>query len=196
MREFSIYTSVGQIIKTISAPEDMLECQLNEGEFLLLGAYDDSTYYVDTTGLHVAVPMPLQPSEYHTFDFTIKDWVDLRSLDHLRLFQWEKIKKKRDELEFGPFEYNGMIFDGDENAQRRLNGYISISKSAIASVTQFSANFVLANNNVVLLTAQDFVNIEIAKISAVAAAFDTAIELRKAINNATTKEAILVVDWP
>lgn len=195
MNSYTIYNTNGQILKTITSPAEMLERQVGEGESAVLGAYDDSTHYVDTTGLHVVRPMPAKPDEHHVFDYTTKEWVDPRSLKKLKDMKWEAIKLKRDEAEFGTFEYDGKVLDGDENAQRRLNGYISVSKSALLAGQEFLANFVLADNTVVAFTAQDFVNIEMAKINSVAAAFEKAIQLRSAIYNAGTKAEVEAVSW-
>lgn len=195
MISFTIYNIRGQILRTGNAPEDMLEYQVSEGEFLTIGTYDDSTHYVDTSGMHTVLPMPLKPDEHHEFDYSSCCWFDPRSLNKLKDTKWEDIKLKRDESEFDLFEYNGMIFDGDVNAQRRLNGYISVSKSAILAGQEFSANFILADNSVVLLTAQDFVGIELAKITAVASVFDKATLLRKQIYEAATKEDVEKIQW-
>lgn len=194
MKQFTIYNAEGQILRTGSAPESMLEIQVRENEFLLDGSFDDNAYYIDINE-GIPVKIPEQPDKFHKFDYSTKTWIDPRSIQDIRNLQWETIKTERDRTEFGTFEYNGMIFDGDVNAQRRLNTYISISKSALLNNQPFSAQFILANNSVVELTSEDFVNIELAKANSVAAAFVKGTQLRQIIEAAHTKEEIKAVVW-
>lgn len=122
-------------------------------------------------------------------------WEDTRSLLEAKDDKWRAIKLLRDEAEFADFTYNGMTFDGDADAQRRLAGYISVSKGAIATGNSFEAYFTLANNQTVLLTAGDFVEIELAKIQAVAVAFSHAIGLRTQIEETTSIDQLDLLNW-
>lgn len=108
---------------------------------------------------------------------------------------WRRIKAARTEVEFGPFLWGGMEFDGDADAQRRLAGYISVSKSAIAAGQPFSAEFTLRDNTIVTLSAEDFVAIELAKVQQVAAAFSHASQLRAQINAAQTFDDLEAIQW-
>ena len=70
-------------------------------------------------------------------------------------------------------------------------------KAAIAAGQPFSADFALADNTLVTLTAQDFVGIEMAKVQAVAEAFAHASALRLQIEAATSAaELDAVPGWP
>lgn len=138
---------------------------------------------------------PVQPSPHHTFDYTAKQWVDPRTLDDHKSAKWKEIKRQRDVAEFATFTYNNMEFDGDLDAQRRLAAYISVSKSSIAAGQPFEAEFTLANNTNVTLTAQDFVGIELTKVQAVAAAFNHASALRAQIDAATTVQEVEAITW-
>lgn len=142
------------------------------------------------------IAMPPKPSEFHEFHWPTHTWQDARTLESARKTQWEQIKKQRALIEFGPFTYNGKVFDGNANAQRRMGSYISVSKGALASGTAFEAEFILANNESVVLTAEDFVALELAKVNQVAAAFATAYQLRLQIDAAHTIEDVLAIVWP
>ena len=141
------------------------------------------------------VPLPSKPSPEYLFDYTTKQWVDPRTLDDHKSAKWKEIKRQRDIAEFATFTYNNMEFDGDLDAQRRLAAYISVSKSSIAAGQPFEAEFTLANNTNVTLTAQDFVGIELAKVQAVAATFNHASALRAQIDAATTVQEVEVITW-
>lgn len=70
-----------------------------------------------------------------------------------------------------------------------------MSKSSIAAGQRFEAEFTLANNTNVTLTAQDFVGIELAKVQAVAATFNHASALRAQIDAATTVQEVEAITW-
>ena len=138
---------------------------------------------------------PEKPSEKYIWDWPTQQWVDPRTLDDHKSAKWKEIKRQRDVAEFTTFTYNNMEFDGDLDAQRRLTAYISVSKSSIAAGQPFEAEFTLANNTNVTLTAQDFVGIELAKVQAVAAAFNHASALRAQIDAATTVQEVESITW-
>lgn len=96
----------------------------------------------------------------------------------------------RDVAEFGPFTYNGMTFDGDLDAQRRLSGLVSAAKSTIAAGHTFTKDFTLADNSVVQLSAEDFIGIEMAKLWQVDEAFQVYRAKKAAIEAATTVEEL------
>lgn len=128
----------------------------------------------------------------------IGDWspfFPIESFDKARSAAWARIKLARDMAEFGTFTYNGMVFDGDVNAQRRLAGYISVAKTKLGAGEPYERMFKLANNSLVTLTAQDFVNIETAKVDQIAGAFAHAEVLRAQINSATTQEQLEAIQW-
>lgn len=191
MKPFTIYKANGQIIRSGNSPEDMLEYQVNENEFLIIGDYSDTKYYIDTTSEHSAKLIPESPNTAYVFNYDSKQWEDSRSTREVKNKQWELIKRERTKVEFGTFEYNGMLFDGDLDAQRRLSTYISISKSN----SNFTAMFILADNSIVQLTASDFIAIEVAKATQVAEAFEKAATLRNLIENSSSKDVIEGIVW-
>ena len=130
------------------------------------------------------------PSPIHVFNWVLKVWEDPRTLDDLKAEKCAEVKKWRDAREFGPFTYNGMTFDGDLDAQRRLSVLASAAKSAIAAGHTFTKDFTLADNSVVQLTAEDFVGIEMAKLWQVEAAFTEYRNKKAQIEAATTLEEL------
>lgn len=190
MATYSVFAPNGELSRVLTIDEGDLSGNMLEGETCIPGVY--SLHYVHE-GL--VLPLPTQPSPHHTFDYTTKQWVDPRTLSDLKAAKWAEIKGCRDTAEFATFTYSGMVFDCDLDAQRRLTAYISISKSAIAAGQPFAVEFILANNQVVTLTAQNFVGIELAKVQAVAAAFEHAAALRKQIEAATTAAELDALVW-
>ena len=186
--------TTGRILRTIECPADFIARQAGPGESFLevTTGVDDTSHYIADGAL---VPIPARPGNHHTFDYTAKQWIDPRTLSDLRAAKWAEIKARRDTAEFAVFTYNAMEFDGDLDAQRRLMAYISVSKSALAAGQPFTAEFTLANNSLVTLSAEDFIGIELAKVQAVAAAFAHAAALRLQIEAATTAAELDALAW-
>lgn len=128
------------------------------------------------------------PGEFFEYDIQLRAWVlDIRKA---REVFTASAKQERDAAEFGFFTYNGMTFDGDLDAQRRLSGLVSAAKSAIAAGHTFTKDFTLADNSVVQLTAEDLVGIEMAKLWQVDEAFQVYRAKKAAIDAATTLEEL------
>lgn len=188
--KFTIYdTQTGRVIHggTADAPQLLAEAghSVLEGATFVGGWLSNGTHHAQ----------PVSPSANHVFNWQTKQWQDPRTLQDLKDAQWSAIKQSRDAAELGTFTYNGMVFDGDLNAQRRLAAYISVSKSALAAGEPFSAEFTLADNSLVTLSAQDFVGIELAKVQSVAAVFAHATALRAQIEAASTAAQVAAVVW-
>lgn len=188
--EFTAYEALtGRVLYggTAYAPASMA----TESTLILVGeAFTDG--WIDS-GRHYS--QPTKPTPHHTFNWQTKQWLDPRTLQDLKDAKWAVIKQARDAAEFSTFTYNDMVFDGDLDAQRRLASYISVSKSAIAAGQPFSADFTLADNSLVTLSAQDFVGIELAKVQAVAAAFSHGAMLRNQIELATVVAELTSIAW-
>lgn len=194
MTPFTVYDADGRILRTGVCQDEILAIQAQDGEYVLPIESSDHLQYIDVvTG--TLVDIPTRPDPVFVFDYGSKAWVDPRTLADLQDLKWAEIKVRRTAVEFGPFEYNGMVFDGDLNAQRRLGTYISISKSALAAGTTFQAEFILADNSVVTLNATDFVAIELAKANQVAQAFSKAAVLRQTIYATTDTQALAAIHW-
>lgn len=154
---------------------------------LLLVSHVSLPGYVEGTTYY---QLPPQPSRVHVFNYTTKQWEDPRTLDDFKLEKQIQLKKQRDVVEFSPFTYNGMTFDGDLDAQRRLSVLVSAAKSAIAAGYSFTKDFTLADNTVVQLTAEDLIGIEMAKLWQVDVAFQEYRLKKAAIEAAATLEEL------
>jgi hypothetical protein len=194
MTPFTVHDADGRILRSGICQDEAFDHQAQDGEAVLPIESKDDRHYVDV-GSGTLVEFPPQPKPEYVFDYKSKSWVDSRSLADLQDLKWIDIKKARSAVEFSQFTYSGMVFDGDLNAQRRLSTYISVSKSALAAGTPFQAEFILADNTVVVLDAQDFVNIELTKANQVAQAFSKAAELRVKVYAAQTIEELSTINW-
>lgn len=121
------------------------------------------------------------PTPNHTFDYVIKEWVDLRTLDEIKTQKWDEIKSKRDAFEFGGFEFEGNIYDSDQVSQGRILG---------AVMAQVDQVWTLANNTTVDLTASQLMQLYQALQMHVAVAHERGRIAREAIQAATTKDQV------
>ena len=189
----------------------MIPYYVTEGEFGKLISVGRSssaaTEGPNLDGNYVRVGIPPanyydKVSEFDVWDSSSLSWVknpneeqeralkQAQELIEAKVSKQALLKQARDSVEYGPFTYNGMVFDGDVDAQRRLGVLVSAAKTAIASGYSFTKDFTLADNTVVQLTAEDFIGIEMAKLLQVDAAFQEYREKKARIDSATTLEEL------
>lgn len=132
--------------------------------------------------------IPEKPSPYHTWGWTEGAWVVDLPLSKSRA--WANAKQVRDYKEFGPFTYNGLVFDGDVDAQRRINLAVMGAQAALIAGQPWSMDWTLADNSVVTLTASEMVAVAQALGANIAAAHEEARLKRAAIEAATTIEEL------
>lgn len=106
-------------------------------------------YFFDGNSFQLKPPKPTESGDWH-FDNPTLQWVDMTppvippTLEEVKELKWAEIKKQRDRLEFGGFNYLGMVFDSDQVSQGRIMG------AAAAGVDQ---TWTLADNTTVELNA-------------------------------------------
>ena len=154
--------------------------EANNHGVIIFDAPQHKTDYWDFS-LCSFVSIGMQPSSAHIYDYNIKKWVDHRSLDEIKTQKWTEIKSKRDDFEFGIFEFEGNIYDSDQVSQARIMGAV------LAGLPQI---WTLANNTTVSLSAEQLKSLYAALQMHVAVAHERGRIAREAIQAATTKEQI------
>lgn len=167
----------GEIIQTIYAPDDVVALNTPENCVALpdpsnLNMYLDKGEWVD---------IPPQPSNGMVFDYTIKQWIDPRTLDEIKAKKWAEIKVMRDQLEFGGFEFDGGIYDSDQVSQSRIMG------AAVAGVDQV---WTLADNTTAELSASQLQQLYAALQAHIASVHERGRIARQLIHEAETKEQV------
>ena len=170
----------GEIIQTIYAPDDVVALNTPENCVALpdpsnLNMYLDKGEWVD---------IPPQPSNGMVFEYTIKQWIDPRTLDEIKAKKWAEIKVMRDQLEFGGFEFDGGIYDSDQVSQSRIMG------AAVAGVDQV---WTLADNTTVELSASQLQQLYAALQAHIASVHERGRVARQLIFDAETKEQVEAV---
>ena len=171
----------GSILSTLSGDADLVSLNTAENAIYVdsVEAVDNSDYY--DFDLHSFIPIGEAPSSNHTFDYVIKEWVDLRTLDEIKAQKWDEIKTQRDQLEFGGFEFEGGIYDSDQVSQGRIMG------AALAGVEQV---WTLADNTTVSLTAQQLQQLYASLQAHIASVHERGRIARQLIFDAVTKEEV------
>lgn len=168
--------ATGQLIKSISAPDDVVEMNTPEGCLAVEDPPDPNMYYKDGW-----VAMPAQPTPYHIFNYDLKDWIDPRTLDEIKAQKWAEIKAMRDQLEFGGFEFEGDIYDSDQASQGRIMG------AAVAGIDQI---WTLKDNTTVELSASQLQQLYAALQAHIASVHERGRIARQLTFDAETKEQV------
>lgn len=174
---------LGRVLRTISGDMDNLNINTLGSDIYVdlseisLDVYQH--YYDFAAETFVSIGEP--PSIHHVFDYSIKQWVDPRSLDEIKAQKWAEIKSQRDQLEFGGFEFEGGVYDSDQVSQGRILG------AATAGVDQV---WTLKNNATVLLTAAQLQQLYQALQLHIAEVHARGRAARQAIYEAGTREKV------
>ena len=175
-----IVSSGGEIIKSISAPAEVIELNIPVGCVALPDPPRPSMYF--SKGEWVDLPEP--PSLYHYFDYEIKQWVDPRSLDEIKAQKWTEIKFERDQLEFSGFEFEGNTYDSDQVSQGRIMG---------ASSSGIDQTWTLADNTTVELSASQLQQLYAALQAHIANTHECGRIARQLIYEATSIEQVELI---
>ena len=172
-----IVSKHGEIIKSISAPAEVIELNTPVGCIALPDPPNPNMYFSKGDW----VDLPPQPSPNHIFSYETKEWIDPRTLSEIKAQKWNEIKYQRDQLEFGGFEFEGNTYDSDQVSQGRIMG------AAAAGIDQI---WTLANNTTVELTAQQLKELYAALQVHIAGVHERGRIARQLIFEAETKDQI------
>lgn len=172
--------SNGKVTHTLSGVHSLVEVNTPDDAVYVDTDEKDITpsFYFNGVSF-VDVGLPLTPN--HTFDYVIKEWVDLRTLDQIKAQKWAEIKSERDRIEFGGFEFEGRIYDSNQVSQGRIMG------AALAEADQV---WTLADNSTVILSGSKLLELYKAMQQHIAAAHERGRIARLAIEAATSKEEL------
>lgn len=158
-----------------------------------------SSFYIGARGYYAGDridPEDDEVSERPSLQHELIDGSWVLTMDISRDAKWERIKEARDASEFGTFEYDGMVFDGDAVAKSRLEGACLFVVVLQMQGLPFQTDWTLHDNTVVSLTGEQLINAAIARASHVDAVFARGRELRDLIfASTTTLEDLTGIEW-
>lgn len=136
-----------------------------------------------------------QPSPLHQFDYSIKQWVDPRSLSTIKSDAWDAMKKQRAVAILAPLTTPYGVFDADAPAQKAITDAVLMLQTLAAAGTPTTIDFTLADNSTVTLTTQEMVNVGLLLGQRTQTVFALARAKRISIEAATTKAEVDAVTW-
>ena len=142
----------------------------------------NTDYFDSEANKFVSIGDP--PTPHHIFDYTSKQWIDPRSLDEIKAQRWDEIKSRRDQLEFGGFEFEGNIYDSDQVSQGRIMG------AAVAGIDQ---TWTLAGNTTVELSTSQLQQLYAALQAHIASVHERGRIARQLVFEAETREQVEAV---
>lgn len=175
----AIISNNGEILQMIYANEETVVLNTPKDGVAVEDPPEPNMYYQDGW-----VAMPAQPTPYHTFDYSIKQWIDPRTLDEIKAQKWAEIKVVRDQLEFGGFEFDGGIYDSDQVSQGRIMG---------AAAAELDQVWTLADNTTVELSASQLQQLYAALQAHIASVHERGRTARLLIYEATTSDEVEAV---
>lgn len=192
MKRFIIYNTFGEILRAGNAPDDMIAIQAQPGESVMEGTADEATQYVEGGQI---VDKPTQPSPHHIFDYTLKQWVDPRTLDDLKRLKWAGIKQAQALEEASGFAWNGSTFDSSRTSQERIRTAAQAATVASLKGAPYKVDWVLRDNTSRALTGPDMLEVAAALWAHIAALHARAQILRQRIEAAGSAGALDKIVW-
>lgn len=162
------------------------EHEANDNCILIDGDIPDFPYVKDGQVLSKSEsPKP----GWFSFNVAEGDWQF--DLEASREQVWEHMKYKREQAEFGEFEWGGYVFQCDEVSQRRIQGAVQLA----AIDDTLTLAWTLADNSVQTFTAADYVQIGLALANHVSQCHERGRILRQEIESATTQAELEAIVW-
>lgn len=156
-----------------------------------------STIIIDGAGGQIneatGAPIPPQPSEHHTYDMALDQWVDARTLDDAKASAWERVKLARDAAEQADFACDGATYQAD---RERITGATQLALLAQLADAPYSIDWTLSDNSLRTLDAAGMIAVGAALGEHVAGVFAIGRDLREQIAAATTIEQLDAIQWP
>lgn len=120
--------------------------------------------------------------------------VRVLTLDQAKNLAWESIKATRQNLLSGTFTHGGNVYDVDP--VNIAGAAVDAREALTAGETSWSQAWVLSNNTVVTLTAEQMIALGRAAKAVVSNLWATSQYLRGQIEAATTVAEVEAISWP
>jgi hypothetical protein len=184
----------GAVTGTGNCHEEFLHLQGLNGDVAVAGIADPYKHYIVAGTLVEYTPAEMEAKNSlppgWTWQMPERVAVDGRSLDQARARKWDEIKRARTQAQCAGFTWDGMTFDSNEASQLR------IYTAALGSSAGAAVKWTLANNQSVLLSAQQMAAVGVALSEHLSRHHDTASALRAQIQAAPNPGAIDLITWP
>lgn len=191
----------GEIDRWIECPEDHVSIQLQPGEGVLNGVYDNRKHYVHGGQVHEyteeqAATKASCPWYATGWSNIAMSWGDSRELQDHKEAKWIQIKAARDAASDAGFTWDGSTFQSDAAKSRgEITGAALAASIAKSTGQPFSINWTLTDNSVRSLNADQMIATGMALLAHINAVHEIGRGLRAQIDAATTVEEVEAITW-
>ena len=126
------------------------------------------------------------PGPGHVWNASTCEWSDGRDLAAAQAQAYSRIGAARSSAELSPFTYNGILYDADVDAQRRITGAVTLAMLAQVGAQTFSMEWNAHDGSTVTLDGPSMMGLGVALGIAVAAVFERHRVAKAAVAAATT----------
>ena len=196
---FVIYDGIGNIVQCGSCPEETLSLQTHpEGSDVLAGIGTCDKHYVINGVIAAYTDIELQSKNNLEAGFVWKMpervAIDSRAIADARIQCWEKIKGIREIKENTPFLCNGSLYDVNK---LNIAGAVQMASIAKATNSAFSIDWVLHDNTIKTLNADEMIAVGISLGEIVSNTYNISNTLRASINSPNiTIYQLDALTWP
>ncbi len=123
-------------------------------------------------------------------------WIDPRTISQAREDRWEVIKAARTAAIDAPLATPYGTFDCGPADRTNITDAITLLQTMASLGTPTTVTFTLADNSVVTLTTEQMINVGLLLGQKIQSAYAIGRDLRAAIDNAASVEALESISWP
>lgn len=197
MKNFIVYNNItGEILRSgTCTDEDFDVVRSNDSAIEGLGSY--YTHYIsNSTAIEYTEQQKILKSQKPKYPAAWSNetmsWVDLRSLEQLKVSKWEEVKQARQLADESPLITPYGVFDADYQSQQKIAGAVQL---ALMAPNTWSIDWTLHDNSVVTLTKSQLVEVGVTLGTRTSSLYEQSRTIRDSINNAESREALALVTW-
>jgi hypothetical protein len=189
--KFAICTAAGQILRTLSCPQDQVAPNVGTGEqaIEIPDGVGDDTHYFDGTDF---VPMPAKAHDYQRFDFATKTWVDPRTLLQVKSTKRNELKSAALAAATADLTVSTVTFSVSLDIKAELAQELALAQAEGAS---YSLEWERADGTPITLTGAQVRGLLRAMSTRAANIRSTLRTKIAAVNAATTIAEVEAIEW-
>lgn len=150
MSHIALFNDNGELVQSIRCPVEDLVYYTNYVHLKDNEQFIQDEYYIPDIQHPIRTKIPDRPTDFHIFDYTIKQWV--MPDEQINLAQSDKktqISEKMNVLRYLPILYDGKLLDANEMSQTNISGKISQLQNELALALPSTDLFWKDANNII-----------------------------------------------
>lgn len=193
--------SSGEFLRTVDCPSEMAAVQVGEGEASIEGTVNWGKQYI-LNGVLTNYTLeqiiakenkPIYSTKWSNVTFS---WNDPRDLNQIKEFQWDNIKRARNDALTAPINTTYGVFDADTISQKNITDAISLMQVLETTSGPQTIDFTLYDNTVANLTTAQMIEVGLTLGSRTQQIYNSSRDLRTQLDAATNKAEVETIVWP